>query len=185
MFSKMEKVGALIGLAFLGMSNAANADNIVPANLIVSFGGFDWVWASPCSADCSPLVNPAAGGSDWSFPNAFPELFQPRLSAGIADANYFITNVLWPQANLFAPLRNQPFTAATGACAAGIFDVIHNHCDFVNGVGGRIAPDGVVGFAWETFLVRRTPAAVPEPGTLALFGLGLAGMGLARRKRKV
>jgi len=32
---------------------------------------------------------------------------------------------------------------------------------------------------WATF----TRVAVPEPGTLALFGLGLLGMGLARRKR--
>ena len=32
------------------------------------------------------------------------------------------------------------------------------------------------------FLVR--PTTVPEPGTLALFGIGLLGMGLARRRKK-
>ena len=33
----------------------------------------------------------------------------------------------------------------------------------------------------ETFLVREV--RIPEPGTFAIFGLGLAGLGLARRKK--
>ena len=35
------------------------------------------------------------------------------------------------------------------------------------------------------FVLVKDASSVPEPGTLALFGIGLLGMGLARRRRKV
>ena len=162
------------------MPGTAKATNIVPDALIVTYGASDWVWASPCNAGCSPLVNPAAGGTDWSFPTAFPELFQPLLSLpNFFDPNYFITNPLWPSYSLFG-------TPSSFACASPIFDTVFSHCDYNDAVAGAIDPDG--GSAnpdnFETWLVRRTAQDVPEPSTLSLISLGLLGLSAMRRRRR-
>jgi hypothetical protein len=58
--------------------------------------------------------------------------------------------------------------------------------DVITGIVGPewfIQYGGSARVAYGTYMVRAS--SVPEPGSLALFGLGLAAMGLSRRKKKV
>jgi hypothetical protein len=68
--------------------------------------------------------------------------------------------------------------SASGGFLFGELDFVTGEGFFATASSGGEQP--FTGAAWSS-----VTTSLPEPGTLALFGLGLAGMGLTRRRKKV
>lgn len=141
------------------------------ASVIVQAGGLEWVYAGPC-AGAEPSCAVVQLHHDFGF-------------ATTAQWNASFSNL----SALVAA-----FNTTNGVrCAATYFNTVYDQCDL---------PDAQAGYVWnsplapsvehatnpasETFLVRAgaaVPAAVPEPGSLALIGLGVMGFAASRRRR--
>ncbi|CAA9892562.1 conserved exported hypothetical protein [Candidatus Methylobacter favarea] len=142
-------------------------------SVVLSFDMFRNDW------DSGPFVN-AAGLDDTAFPNQ-----HARVDIMTAVAGAFSTSLVDVVANLVAPgvdagADPNPYTAypfdITGLVAPGTtyklrFGEVHNRSYFNQGV--------------DNVSILADVAQVPEPATLALLGVGLAGLGFTRKRDRV
>jgi hypothetical protein len=185
---KLLALAATAALALTAMpASAALLDIPVPANTYITFGGLDWVWASPCSpAGCSggvlPLDLSYQATQGWRLPTAAEFAARPAPS----DFSFAGANVPLGGADANG-------TVVTGsppgdvACAVAYFTSASpfNWCDYGDGEIGAVFgnPDYANERNVETWLVRGD-AVIPEPATWAMLIAGFGMVGFAARRRR-
>ena len=165
------RAAALLALTLgtAGAFAASNYGQTPPASVIVSAGGYEWVYASPCAGD--------GQGCDGalSFQDGFHLASAAEWNASFSSIGALVS----------------AFTGSAGTiCASAWFSPNYNHCDIGDAAGGYIwhSPLALDAYhathgAAETFLVRNAAAAVPEPASVGMMLAGLGLLGLRRRRQ--
>ena len=203
-------VGALVGLAMMGMAGTANAliyaeigdSGDLPATSQSVTNGTTQITGSAGSLDIDMYGFSWVGGALTidTFGSTYDTILYLFDSSGLGIAgNDDVPSCCFLSELSFGALAGGDFFVAIGSCCADPLDAVDGALLFPateeEGQDGPTGPGGGNPIAsWsssgppgsDAYNINFSAAVsvVPEPSTLALFGIGLAGLGFMTRRRR-